>query len=191
MIGRISVKAAEALCKAINSKENYELYEYTIYITLSSIFHFITVAILGVCFGLFVESIIFYSSFIVVRKFAGGYHAKTPTRCFLVSLMINIAVLFAIKLLSGYSGWITDIICIVSFLIILLFSPVEHKNKPLNEREIKIYKRIAVTAAFILMTLFFLLKYFGLFNLANPICFGIFGSSFVVLLEQLHKIKER
>ena len=96
MIKLISSKAACFLCKE-DDKETLELYEYAIYIVLSAILHIVTIIILGVCFDMLFESIVFYGSFILIRKFAGGYHAKTPIRCYLFSAMSNIIVLSAIK----------------------------------------------------------------------------------------------
>lgn len=87
MIKLISSKVARILCKDEKHTDNYELYEYAIYIILSSAFHMATVIVLGLVFNLLTESLVFYLSFIAIRKFAGGYHAKTPTRCYIVSII--------------------------------------------------------------------------------------------------------
>ena len=75
MIKLISSKAACLLCKE-DDEESFELYKYAIYILISAIFHIITVILLGIFFNMPIESIVFYCSFIAIRKFAGGYHAK-------------------------------------------------------------------------------------------------------------------
>ncbi len=56
--------------------EDKEIYEYAFNIILSSLIHIATVMILGLCFNLLIESLTFYCAYIVIRKFAGGYHAK-------------------------------------------------------------------------------------------------------------------
>ena len=56
--------------------EDKEIYEYAFNIILSSLIHIATVMILGLCFNLLIESLTFYCDYIVIRKFAGGYHAK-------------------------------------------------------------------------------------------------------------------
>ena len=98
MIKLMSSKVACFLCKDEERKDNYELYEYAVYIILSSVFHIATIIVLGLCFNLLVESLVLYFSYIAIRKFAGGYHAKTPARCYLCSLLISIIILSAIKL---------------------------------------------------------------------------------------------
>lgn len=90
MIKLISDKFACFLCKDEGQKNNFDLYEYAVYIILSSAFHIITVIALGLCFNLLVESLVFYFSFIAIRKFAGGYHAKTPTRCYIISIITQV-----------------------------------------------------------------------------------------------------
>ena len=87
MIKLISSKVARILCKDEKHTDNYELYEYAIYIILFSAFHMATVIVLGLVFNLLTESLVFYLSFIVIRKFAGGYHAKTPTRCYIIYII--------------------------------------------------------------------------------------------------------
>ena len=81
--------------------EDKELYEYAVNIILSSLIHIATVMIIGLCFNLFIESLVFYFSFIAIRKFAGGYHAKTPVRCYLFSFASNIIILCLVKWLSS------------------------------------------------------------------------------------------
>ena len=77
--------------------EDKELYEYAVNIILSSLIHIATVMIIGLCFNLFIESLVFYFSFIAIRKFAGGYHAKTPVRCYAFSVISSIIMLCLIK----------------------------------------------------------------------------------------------
>ena len=75
MIKLISSKVACILCKE-DDDETLELFEYGIYIVLSAILHTATVILLGLLLNMLVESIIFYCSFIAIRKFAGGYRHK-------------------------------------------------------------------------------------------------------------------
>lgn len=87
MIKLISDKFACFLCKDEGQKDNFDLYEYAVYIILASALHIATIIVLGLFFNLLVESLVFYFSFIAIRKFAGGYHAKTPTRCYIISII--------------------------------------------------------------------------------------------------------
>lgn len=93
MIKLISDKFACFLCKDEGQKDNFDLYEYAVYIILASALHIATIIVLGLFFNLLVESLVFYFSFIAIRKFAGGYHAKTPSRCYLFPVISSIILL--------------------------------------------------------------------------------------------------
>lgn len=140
MIKLISSKAARYLCSNETDTDSLELYEYAIYVVLSSIFHIATIVVLGVFFNMIIESVVFYFSFISIRKFAGGYHAKTPTKCYLFSILSNIIILYFIKLVNGvsvifiFSLIMFELFCVV---LILLISPLDTENNPLKTSEKK------------------------------------------------------
>ena len=126
--------------------EDKEIYEYAFNIILSSLIHIATVMIIGLCFNLFIESLAFYFSFIAIRKFAGGYHAKTATRCYLFSSLINIIVLFLIKLFCYVSIYFLMILIVIEILCVILIShiaPLDSDNNLLNGKEKKFYGKIS------------------------------------------------
>lgn len=189
MIDKLSAKAAKTLCDAVNDNEKYDLYEYAFFIILSSILHFITVIILGICFNLLAESLIFYISFIVIRKFAGGYHADTPTKCFWFSFVINSVILLTIRLLSCINiPMISTILTATSFIIIIIFSPVENDNKPLSSKEKKIYRIISIIISTIMLSITFLLQIFYLYSFANSVCLGMTVCAIVLVIEKIRKL---
>ena len=162
MIKLISSKVARILCEDEKHTDNYELYEYAIYIILSSAFHMATVIVLGLVFNLLTESLVFYFSFIAIRKFAGGYHAKTPVRCYLFSFASNIIILCLVKWLSSINTLfififiIFELLCVV---LILLISPLDTENNPLTGQEKKMYRMltsIITILIFIISSLCFL-----------------------------------
>lgn len=147
MIKLISNKVARILCEDEKHTDNYELYEYAIYILLSSAFHIATVIVLGLVFNLLTESLVFYLSFIAIRKFAGGYHAKTPTRCYVFSVISSIIMLCLIKYANSVGNIFTYLLIIFELLcvvLIILMSPLDTENNPLNSYEKKWYKTLAV-----------------------------------------------
>ncbi len=146
MIKLISSKAACLLCKE-DDEESFELYKYAIYILISAIFHIITVILLGIFFNMPIESIVFYCSFIAIRKFAGGYHAKNSTRCYLFSIVSSIIILCSIALINSINSCVVMIMLTVIelFCVVLIFmiSPLDTENNPLNSNEKKVYRKNA------------------------------------------------
>lgn len=96
--------------------------------------------IIGWIFGVVLEIAAFMAAYIPLRSFTGGYHAKTPLRCYFFSVVMLIIVSIGIKYYSA-----PDLAYVIAFLaglfIVVILSPIEDKNKPLDETENKIYKK--------------------------------------------------
>ena len=188
MIKLISSKVARILCKDEKHTDNYELYEYAIYIILSSAFHMATVIVLGLVFNLLTESLVFYLSFIVIRKFAGGYHAKTPVRCYAFSVISSIIMLCLIKYANSVGNIFTYLLIIFELLcvvLIILMSPLDTENNPLNSYEKKWYKTLAVliSVCIFIISLFCVLT--ELKNIGCSLICGVIISTLVLLMRKI------
>lgn len=188
MIKLISYKVACFLCKDEGHKDNFDLYEYGIYIFLSSSLHIATIIVLGLFFNLLVESLVFYFSFIAIRKFAGGYHAKTPTRCYVFSVISSIIMLCLIKYANSVGNIFTYLLIIFEFLcvvLIILMSPLDTENNPLNSYEKKCYKTLAVliSVCIYIISLFCVLT--ELRNIGCSLICGVIMSALVLLMRKV------
>lgn len=194
MIKLISDKFACFLCKDEGQKNNFDLYEYAVYIILSSAFHIITVIALGLCFNLLIESLVFYFSFIAIRKFAGGYHAKTPTRCYLFSIVSNMIMFYLIKWLNGactlfvYLFMMIGLFCLVE---ILLISPLDTENNPLTEQEKKIYRMLTSIISILICMTSTLFIFMGYRNIGISMICGVIMSALVLLMRKIQIINMR
>lgn len=188
MIKLISSKVARILCEDEKHTDNYELYEYAIYILLSSAFHIATVIVLGLVFNLLTESLVFYFSFIAIRKFAGGYHAKTPVRCYAFSVISSIIMLCLIKYANSVGNIFTYLLIIFELLcvvLIILMSPLDTENNPLNSYEKKWYKTLAVliSVCIFIISLFCVLT--ELRNIGYSLICGVIMSTLVLLMRKV------
>lgn len=194
MIKLISSKVARILCEDEKHTDNYELYEYAIYIILSSAFHMATVIVLGLVFNLLTESLVFYLSFIVIRKFAGGYHAKTPVRCYLFSFASNIIILCLVKWLSSINTLfififiIFELLCVV---LILLISPLDTENNPLNGQEKKMYRMLTSIITILIFIISSLCFFKGYRNIGSSMICGVVMSALVLLMRKIQIINMR
>lgn len=194
MIKLISSKVARILYKDEKHTDNYELYEYAIYIILSSAFHMATVIVLGLVFNLLTESLVFYLSFIVIRKFAGGYHAKTPVRCYLFSFASNIIILCLVKWLSSINTLfififiIFELLCVV---LILLISPLDTENNPLNGQEKKMYRMLTSIITILIFIISSLCFFKGYRNIGSSMICGVVMSALVLLMRKIQIINMR
>lgn len=121
--------------------EQYEICKFGVQQGLTILLNLLTVIILGSIIGEFWQTIFFMIVFIPLRVYAGGFHAKTPLRCYVYSSFFMIVILAAMK----YSWSINEFTCIfvISFssIIIGVLAPVETANKPLEESERKVYRK--------------------------------------------------
>lgn len=65
-----------------------EKYIYGINQIFVSVLNVSSTLIIGWIFSVVLEIEVFMTTYIPLRSFAGGYHAKTPLRCYLLSLMM-------------------------------------------------------------------------------------------------------
>lgn len=155
--------------------EDAEIYIYGINQILVSVLNVSSALIIGLIFGVFFEITIFMAAYIPLRSFAGGYHAKTPLRCYIFSVIMLIVVSIGMKYLS-LTEWVYYAVLLAVALIVLVLSPVEDRNKPLDEIEHKVYKKRAIFVLTAELLIGFALKLAGLGNLFVAVVY-----SFVVL----------
>lgn len=174
--------------------EDKELYEYAVNIILSSLIHIATVMIIGLCFNLFIESLVFYFSFIAIRKFAGGYHAKTPVRCYLFSFASNIIILCLVKWLSSINTLfififiIFELLCVV---LILLISPLDTENNPLTGQEKKMYRMLTSIITIFIFIISLLCFFKGYRNIGSSMICGVVMSALLLLMRKIQIINMR
>ena len=145
MINKISSKIVEILIKhSLVGNEDKELYSYGFFIFLSQILYFIIVTTIGVLFNIILESIIFYIAFHFIRGYAGGYHAKTETRCEILSTLSILCCIVLIKLSKMYDIRIALLsISLVFAVLIFILCPLDTPEKPLNDKEYKYFRKIS------------------------------------------------
>lgn len=116
----------------------------------------LTALALGCIFGILFQGLVFWCSFCLLRRYAGGYHADTQNRCYVISLVVAILSFSCIRWIE-HMGTVGFLLQAISLFIILLLAPVENKNRVLDESEKKKYgiktRVIAVLLSFIYVIL--------------------------------------
>lgn len=130
---------------------------------------------LGLLFKILPQLIITTLSFTILRIWVGGLHFNSYSKCSYISL-VSFLIL---GLLSKYI-YLNQIISIVIFsfalIIIVIYAPVEHKNRLLkNSNKIK-YKLIAL---FILIVLFITHVIISNIIISNSIIYGVLLSGII------------
>lgn len=175
-IAKLSRRIGDNLVRSnVVKAEDAEIYIYGINQILISVLNVFSALIIGLIFGVFFEILVFMAVYIPLRSYAGGYHARTPLRCYIFSVIMLIAVSLGLKYLC-IAEWVYYVIFALVIIIICVLSPVEDRNKPLDEIEHKIYKKRTIFVVVAELTIALLLKLVMFDNLFIAIAY-----SFVVL----------
>lgn len=187
MFSKLSGNIAEQLIEngTIDSKDK-DIYTYGIEQTFVIFMNLVTTLLIALCFGMLWQSIVFMAIYLPLRSFAGGYHASTVLRCYLVGIFLCIIFL----LLSKYIPSVDNIIIAITLLasiIIFILAPVETSNKPLDQQELSVYKkrtRIILLSDICIITI---LLAFDLDSIALCIGIALMILSFMVCLGKLNQ----
>ncbi len=137
MIESISEKITDLIIKeGIEKENNRDILVYGIILIISDIINTMVVVVIGLVFGRLFSSLIFFSSFAIMREQTGGYHARTHIGCNLVLGINTVLVMTAVRFLGNNpkAAWGLMIISVAFGLItFMLFAPREHENKKLEQ----------------------------------------------------------
>ena len=125
-----------------------ELYVYGFFLLISHIFFFLITVAFGCFLRISCESVIFYIVFMLLRSYAGGVHARTEMACTVWTMVaMGMATVF-IKVLEASTVKIP--LCVLFFNICLLvLSPLDSGEKPLDAEEKHRYRKICLILVFI------------------------------------------
>ena len=129
-------------------QEQYDEYVYALEIILNILITDITMIIIGLAMGMIWECILFWLVYKILRKYCGGYHFSTSLKCYLSSCIMCPVVLAVVRYVP-YSMTVWGLLTLTALIILSILSPVEAANKPLDEKEQRIFgitARILITA---------------------------------------------
>ena len=167
--------------------EDRAIYRYGIQQGLSIMLNLSTTLLLGIVTGMIWESIIFSAAYMLLRRYAGGFHAKTPARCYIYSSAMVLFALLGIKYVFD-SILISICMFIVGSLIIFLFSPIEDKNKPLDASEQLVYQKRTRFYLIVEVVLDIVMMSLGFKVLYEPISISLFCLGILVALGKVKNV---
>lgn len=140
MLERITTHLAERI---VSENKQREVVAFGLFMFLHSFINICTTIIIGCVCGKVSEYIVFYLCFVPLRKFIGGFHSKTPLRCYFYSVfLVVLSVETACRITLETWYWIPVGIVM---LICISYVPIETFNKPLEDREKKVFRLLAIT----------------------------------------------
>ncbi|WP_366049339.1 accessory gene regulator B family protein [uncultured Eubacterium sp.] len=192
MINNLSARLTDKLLsKGSITEDERELYIYGLFMLISQLLYLVLACIFGLLFQCFIESIAFYIAFQFIRRYAGGYHAATETRCEILSTLSIIASIGIIKLSKIYDfKTILLFITLVSVVLIFFLCPLDTPEKPLSEKEFKYFRKISWIILLVISSII-IVSYFFKFNiLFTPCCVSLILESILLVAGKIKRVPQ-
>lgn len=94
-----------------------------------------------ITFDQVLPTVFYLGWFFLFRNVTGGYHARTHFRCVSLSVLFYLGFIGLYTQLSSKVYFPLTLLLIgVSILLVLLFAPVDHPNKPFSLSEKQLYR---------------------------------------------------
>lgn len=121
-----------------------ECYLYGLEICLQSLIGFVQVIILSIFLGSIITAISFLITFVILRCYTGGYHAKTYKKCHLYLNIVYIICYFLSTQTYINNTILLGTTLIIGLPTIIFLCPMQHSNKILDNSQKKKNKIISL-----------------------------------------------
>lgn len=165
----------------IITSEQYEICRFGFKQGLTIILNVITVIVIGIVVGEFGQAILFIGLYSPLRSNAGGYHARTSLQCYIYSIFLMIAILLVMKYLV-ITYFICFVITITSCVMIFILAPVEDVNKPLDNKEQKVYKKRAHVFTILEFVVFIVTSLFKMKRISLCVMWVLLAMGIILLI---------
>lgn len=114
---------------SVLSETDKVLYSYCFELLLIFVSNFFAIIFLSIVSGKFIETIFYLFGFWPLRMLAGGYHAKTPSRCFAMTLLFYIVFLLSCLFNKNIQSILVPFFLVFSIIVVFRFAPIDSPNK--------------------------------------------------------------
>ena len=128
----VALKITDAIRRNVSkfSESDIRKINFGLQCILGELFKFTVFFIVFLIFSVAKYYLIAVGFYSFLRVLAGGYHADTFRGCFIISFLQFLSIVLAACYLSPKDVFIISIL-LLSIVFAVLFSPVDHPNKPI------------------------------------------------------------
>lgn len=189
MINNISTYIVDKLVsKGTVTEDERELYVYGLFMIFSHLMYLVLAIFFGLIFKCFIESVIFYIAFQFLRRYAGGYHAKTETRCEIMSALSILCCIVLIKCSKMYDINIVLLSTSLVFAVLIFtFCPLDTPEKPLTDKEHKYFRKISLIILSLIIVAIIVSFIFKFNIIFAPCCVSVILEGVLIGTGQIKK----
>lgn len=142
MLNKVAGKLAKKLVE-YSDADKEEIYIYGLELIISTFFGLISILLISCLLSHFTSGLVFISVFVPLRLFTGGYHAATYSKCFVISNISYLLILFVRDItLEIFPMWIWSFLLIGMCCYIMKNAPITNSAQPINESKQKRNKKM-------------------------------------------------
>jgi accessory gene regulator B len=131
--------------KGLASEKEAPVVLYGMKLLFMTLVELISVILLAVWYENLLEVFCFLLGFCPLRLYAGGYHAKTPIRCFFMTLAVYMVFSFLLGIIPVERYRFIELITgILTFFAVQRLAPIIHENRIIDSYEIEKYRRLSI-----------------------------------------------
>lgn len=191
MISKISESLTNKILLKYNiDYKDYDIYVYSMFMLLSFLYFVVLSCAFGFIFDCFLESLIFSFSFQIIRKYAGGYHAKTERVCMLLTSFSCVVSILIIKLIQYFM--LNDYILILTIFSVCLscaIVPLDTPENPLSKNEFRCFRKISITINLVMFLIVIFSFLFEIEIVFTPCCMSLILEGVLLIAGKAKKIR--
>lgn len=185
MLNRIAVKISERLLENnIITKDFFDIYVYGLELLVSFFFSTTVIFVIGLVTSRILQTVVFLLTFILIRSFTGGYHAKTYLVCSITTFFCYMMTLLLSECFD-VNIYIQSILGLFGSIVIIACAPIENSNKKISHSKRIVFKIISVMIFVVAFSIGVLLN-----NISNSISDVIFFTLFTDIILLFIKNKD-
>lgn len=166
----------------IISIDEMDAYRYGLELLIPKAILYAAILIISLITNTFILSVLFVTMFMGVRRYSGGFHCQTAEMCLCISFLIYLLVIFGFNFSSEVYIDVYCVSSVVSAITIIIFSPVEDKNRPLDDVEKKQYRLKSLIATGLVSITFALSFYFKIIMLSYISACSLTANAVLIIL---------
>lgn len=183
MIEQISKKITSLLLRAdIIEETSGSTFKYCFEVVFMLFLFLVLTFPVAYILGYFLPTLFFVFAFLLLRSIAGGFHAKKPEHCLLLSVGSVFLFLLVCKFFS--SNYLTIVLYSIACLIILLNAPIEAKNYPLSHHKRERHKKQCRILLLVYFLIFAYCHVYKIYDFASSIFMAVLSISIAILITK-------
>lgn len=190
------MQAAERLSSLLVTKsyikaEEHHIYSYCFEVIFSAIAFWGSMLLFALLTNTLLPTALYLASFLLFRHVAGGYHASTHLRCFMMSTVCYLIFFLGLVLVPSHLySLLSFVFIVISYIAFLTLAPIDHENNPFTpEVKEKLRQKLLFIMLFFLLSIA-ILCFLNCYSLVFYLACGCLQSGTAIILVEKNKRKD-